>query len=74
VWGEATAADGRTAVARLRTANVYDVTVAGVLMAVDHLLDHAGPGGTCTPAQLMGSLCVERLPGSGRIEINMERT
>jgi short subunit dehydrogenase-like uncharacterized protein len=69
VWGEATAADGRAAVARLRTANVYDVTVSGVLMAVEHLLGRDGPGGTFTPSQLMGSRCVERLPGSGRIEI-----
>jgi len=69
VWGEATASDGRTAVARLRTANVYDVTAAGVVMAVEHLLARTGPGGFFTPSQLMGSRCIEQLPGSGRIEI-----
>jgi short subunit dehydrogenase-like uncharacterized protein len=74
VWGEVTSPDGRTAVARLRTANVYDVTVSGVLMAVAYLLDRTGPGGTFTPSQLMGSRCVEQLPGSGRIAITTGRS
>jgi short subunit dehydrogenase-like uncharacterized protein len=62
---------GRVAVARLRTANVYDVTAAGVLLAVEHLLDRDGPGGFFTPSRLIGPRCVESLPGSGRIEIEV---
>ncbi|RLS80670.1 MAG: hypothetical protein DWI04_07950, partial [Planctomycetota bacterium] len=71
VWGEARDAAGRVAVARLRTANVYDVTAAGVLLAVEHLLDRDGPGGFFTPSRLIGPRCVESLPGSGRIEIEV---
>jgi short subunit dehydrogenase-like uncharacterized protein len=68
VWGEAREPSGRTAVARLRTANVYDVTAEGVLMAVEHLLGWNGPGGFFTPARLMGPRCVERLPGCSAID------
>lgn len=71
VWGEARDAAGRVAVARLRTANVYDVTAAGVLLAAEHLLDRDGPGGFFTPSRLIGPRCVESLPGSGRIEIEV---
>jgi short subunit dehydrogenase-like uncharacterized protein len=71
VWGEARDGVGRVAVARLRTANVYDVTAAGVLLAVQHLLDRKGPGGFFTPSRLIGPRCVESLPGSGRIEIEV---
>lgn len=69
VWGEARDARGRTAVARLRTANAYDVTAAGVVFAVEHLLARDGGGGFFTPSQLLGPRCVERFPGSSRIEI-----
>jgi short subunit dehydrogenase-like uncharacterized protein len=69
VWVEARDPAGRTAVARLRTANVYDVTADGVLLAVEHLLGRDGPGGFFTPARLMGPRCVERLPGCGTIAV-----
>jgi short subunit dehydrogenase-like uncharacterized protein len=71
VWGEARDASGRIAVARVRTANVYDVTAAGVLLAVTHLLGRDGGGGFFTPAQLLGPRCVESLPGSDRIAIEV---
>ncbi|MBF2997856.1 hypothetical protein HKT22_33885, partial [Pseudomonas aeruginosa] len=51
------------------TANVYDLTLHGVLLAVRHLLDYQGPGGYFTPSQLLGARCVESLPGSGRITV-----
>jgi short subunit dehydrogenase-like uncharacterized protein len=73
VWGEARDDSGRVAVARVRTANVYDVTAAGVLLAVEHLLGHHGTGGFVTPSQLLGPRCVEALPGSGRITLEMTR-
>lgn len=71
VWGEARDAAGRTAVARLRTANGYDVTAHGVIMAVEHLLSREGPGGFFTPSRLMGPRCAERLPGSRAIAIEV---
>ncbi|MFX5756128.1 hypothetical protein ABTE27_19485, partial [Acinetobacter baumannii] len=49
VWGEARNARGERRTARLETANVYDLTLHGVLLAVRHLLDYQGPGGYFTP-------------------------
>lgn len=72
VWGEARDASGRRAVARIRTANVYDVTAHGVVMAVEHLLGRDGIGGFFTPARLMGSRCVEPLPGGGPIAVEVD--
>jgi short subunit dehydrogenase-like uncharacterized protein len=71
VWGEARDAAGRTAVARLRTANGYDVTAHGVIMAVEHLLSREGPGGFFTPSRLFGPRCVEQLPGSSAITVEV---
>jgi short subunit dehydrogenase-like uncharacterized protein len=70
VWGEAQNPAGRRLVARVLTANGYDVTVHGVLLAVDHLLDGSpSEAGYCTPSQLLGARCIERLPGSGSITL-----
>ncbi|WP_043241208.1 saccharopine dehydrogenase NADP-binding domain-containing protein [Pseudomonas solani] len=69
VWGEARNAAGEVRTAHLETANGYEVTVHGVLLAVNHLLAHDGPGGYGTPSRLFGERCVERLPGSGAIRI-----
>lgn len=71
VWGEASTASGRRAEARLRTANAYDVTAHGVVMAVEHLLGRDGPAGFFTPARLMGPRCVERLPDCGTITLEV---
>lgn len=70
VWGEARNAAGQVKTARLQTANGYDVTVHGALLAVRHLLKYAGPGGYYTPSKLLGERCVEQLPGSGKILIS----
>ncbi|NQD95072.1 hypothetical protein HP532_20685 [Pseudomonas sp. CrR25] len=67
LWGEARNAAGEVRSARLETANGYDVTVHGTLLAVRHLLAYSGPGGYFTPSQLLGARCVEQLPGSGKI-------
>ena len=69
VWGEVTNARGDKRTARIRTANGYSLTVTGALAVVEHLLAHEVPGGTCTPAKLIGPDLVTRLPGSGPIEI-----
>lgn len=70
VWGEVRDAAGRVATARVETANVYDVTVEGVLLAAQHLRAYDGRGGFFTPAQLLGPRCVERLSGSGPIVVS----
>lgn len=70
LWGEARNAAGTLKTARLETANGYQVTVHGVLLALRHLLDYAGPGGYFTPSRLLGERCVEQLPGSGRIVLS----
>ncbi|MEX6502291.1 saccharopine dehydrogenase family protein [Pseudomonas zhanjiangensis] len=70
LWGEARNAAGSRRTARLETANGYQVTVHGVLLAVGHLLDYSGPGGYFTPSRLLGERCVEQLPGSGKIVIS----
>lgn len=71
VWGEAQNPSGRKVTARVRTANGYDVTVNGVLLAVRHLLEAETPRpGYFTPSRLLGNRCVEQLPGSSTIVIN----
>lgn len=69
LWGEVRNAAGQVKIARLQTANGYEVTVHGALLAVRHLQDYQGPGGYFTPSRLFGARCIEQLPGSGRIEI-----
>lgn len=69
VWGEVRNARGETRTARLRTENVYSLTITGALAVVEHLRQHTPAGGAYTPAKLCGADLVERLPGSSRIEI-----
>ena len=70
LWGEVRNAAGEVRTAHMETANGYDVTVHGTLLAVRHLLDYNGPGGYFTPSRLLGERCVELLPGSGKILID----
>lgn len=70
VWGEAQNPAGRKVTARIEVANGYDVTVHGVLMAVEHVLAGPIPPGYFTPSSLMGERCIERIPGSGTIQIS----
>ncbi|ANU14902.1 putative integral membrane protein [Planococcus halocryophilus Or1] len=70
IWGEARNAEGVLKVARLQTANVYDLTVYGSLDLVRRLLSEQIDGGYYTPAGLFGSSLVEKLPGSGAFEID----
>ncbi|WP_300655526.1 trans-acting enoyl reductase family protein [Pseudomonas sp.] len=69
LWGEVRNAAGEMRTAHLETANGYEVTVHGALLAVRHLLAYSGPGGYFTPSRLLGDRCVEQLPGSGKIII-----
>jgi len=69
VWGEVRDVRGERRTARLETANGYDVTVHGVLLAVRHLLANPNAAGYFTPSKLFGPRCIEQLPGSGKIVI-----
>lgn len=69
VWGEVRNAAGECREARIKVANGYDVTVHGALYVVEHLLGQAVAGGAYTPSMLLGAQLIERLPGSGRIEL-----
>ena len=69
VWGEVTNARGDKRTARIKTANGYSLTVTGALAVVEYLLAHDVPGGTYTPATLIGPDLVTRLPGSGPMQI-----
>ena len=70
VWGEARNDSGDVRTARLTTTNGYRLTIDGVLMAVRALLVRPPGGGYFTPSQLLGTRCVERLPGCSAIRID----
>lgn len=69
VWGEAQNRAGKKVVARIETANAYDVTVEGALHAVTFLLENQAAPGYYTPSRLLGPDCIEKLPGSGPMHI-----
>ena len=69
VWGEVVNAAGARKIARVQTANGYDVTVHGSLAVVERLLARPAAGGYYTPAQLLGAGLIETLPGSTPIRI-----
>ncbi|TWT04370.1 hypothetical protein FQV26_15645 [Planococcus sp. CPCC 101016] len=71
IWGEAKNLKGVVKVARIKTANVYDLTVYGSLEIVSRLLVENIEGGYYTPAGLFGPALVENLPDSGRFEIDL---
>lgn len=69
VWGEARNARGERKVARLRTVNVYSLTVTGALAVIGYLMQMRPAGGAYTPARLLGPDLVTSLPGSGELRI-----
>lgn len=70
VWGEARNARGVTKTARVRTDNVYSLTITGALAVVDHLMSSKPADGAYTPAKLVGADLVTRLPGSGPMQVS----
>lgn len=70
VWGEARNAAGITRTVRIRTNNVYSLTVDGALAVLTWLLNNQPTGGSYTPAMLMGPELVESLPGSGTFQVS----
>ncbi len=71
VWGEAHNANGDMKVARITTANGYDVTVYGALAVAEYLQENPQQQkGSYTPSLLMGWRLVESLPGSGEMVVS----
>lgn len=68
IWGEASNAAGVRLVVRIRTANVYDLTVYGALEICSRLLSEEFEAGSWTPSRLFGSELIEMLPGSSKFE------
>lgn len=68
IWGEARNEADVIKTVRIKTANVYDLTVYGALESVSRLLEGEFPKGSYTPAVLFGSGLIEELPGSGKFE------
>lgn len=66
VYGEMKNAAGDSVVARIEVGDGYTVTMDGIIMTAQFLLDYDGAGGYFTPAQLMGAEMVEQLPGAGK--------
>jgi short subunit dehydrogenase-like uncharacterized protein len=69
LWGEVRNTAGNRRTAHLETANGYRLTADGTIMAVQYLLTNAPSGGYYTPSMLLGSRCVEQLPGSTCISV-----
>ncbi len=67
VWGEAKNAKGERKIVRIKTANGYALTVSGSLAVVEFLLKNKVKAGYTTPAQLMGSDFISKLPGSSEV-------
>ncbi|HEY9545833.1 MAG TPA: saccharopine dehydrogenase NADP-binding domain-containing protein [Solimonas sp.] len=70
VWGEARNAAGATKTARIKVANGYALTITGSLAVVDFLSQNRPAGGSYTPSKLCGADLVQRLPGSGSLQIS----
>lgn len=69
VWGEAADEKGRIIVARLRVSNGYTVTTDAAVAIARRLLAPEVPAGFSTPARLMGSDFVTRLPGATQMTL-----
>ena len=70
VWGEARNAKGEKRTARVRTENVYSLTITGALAVIEHLMQHRPAGGAYTPARLAGWKLVTTLPGSSELVVS----
>lgn len=72
VWGEAVNAEGEKVTVRVVTTNGYDLTVAGSLAIVEHLLPAHSVAGAYTPSKLMGADFVTQLPGCSRYQFDQK--
>lgn len=69
VWGEVATKAGQSITARLRVPNGYTVTTDAAVAIARRLLGTEIPAGFTTPARLMGSDFVTRLPGATQIQL-----
>jgi short subunit dehydrogenase-like uncharacterized protein len=69
VWGEAINAQGQIKTAKVKTANGYELTITGSLMAVEFILNNKVAAGYTTPALLMGEDAISKLPGCSKINL-----
>jgi short subunit dehydrogenase-like uncharacterized protein len=69
VWGEAEDAAGRRITGRLTTPNGYTVTQDAAVAIAERLLGGGLSAGFTTPARLMGSDFVTKLPGASQIRL-----
>jgi short subunit dehydrogenase-like uncharacterized protein len=69
VWGEAADSAGRRVSARVRVPNGYSVTRDAAVAIAGRLIGGTAPAGFTTPARLMGSDFVTRLPGASQIRL-----
>ncbi len=70
IWGEAHNAIGEKITVRIKTANVYTLTIYGALEVVTRLLNQSIPGGSYTPSSLFGPELIESLPESETFQIS----
>jgi short subunit dehydrogenase-like uncharacterized protein len=70
VWGEAENAAGRRATARVRVPNGYTLTRDAAVAIAERLLAGSASPGFTTPARLMGSDFVTRLPGVSQVRLD----
>lgn len=70
VWGEVQDAAGRRATARVRVPNGYTLTRDASVAIAERLLAGGAPAGFTTPARLMGSDFVTRLPGVSQVSLD----
>ncbi len=70
VWGEAENAAGRRVSARIRVPNGYTLTRDAAVAVAERLLSNGAPAGFTTPARLMGSDFVSRLPGVSQVRLD----
>jgi short subunit dehydrogenase-like uncharacterized protein len=64
IWGEAHNSEGEKVTVRIKTANVYTLTIYGAIEVAMRLLKEKPSGGSYTPACLFGPQLIEELPES----------
>ena len=70
VWGQVRNARGKVKTAKVRTVNVYSLTITAAVAVIEYLMNNTPEGGAYTPAKLVGADLVARLPGSSSIEVS----
>jgi short subunit dehydrogenase-like uncharacterized protein len=69
LWGEAVAADGRRAAARLRTPNGYTLTARTAVHLAMKALGHNAPAGFQTPSRAYGADVILEISGVTRTDV-----